>query len=62
MNRLKIRDRGKRKLKQKIKKLKYEIKQGHINSKEAKRYLSGHIGYLQIADVHNLIEKLFIKE
>ena len=41
--RLKIRDKGKRKLKKKIKKLKYEIKQGKITSKEAKKYLSGHM-------------------
>ena len=60
--RLKIRDKGKQKLKQKIKKLKYEIKQGNMTSKEAKKYLSGHKGYIQIADVHNLVEKLFAKE
>ena len=33
--RLKIRDKGKRKLKNKIKKLKYEIRTGQLTSKEA---------------------------
>ena len=42
--RLKIRDKGKRKLKRKVKK-------GIINSKEAKRYLAGHLGYMKIANV-----------
>ena len=36
--RMKIRDKGKRKLKKKIKKLKYEIKIGKITSKEAHKY------------------------
>jgi len=60
--RLKIRDRGKRKLKKKIKLLKYQIKNGKITSKEAKKYLSGHMGYIKIANVRNLTNKLFYKE
>lgn len=61
--RLKIRDKGKRKLKKKITILKYKIKQGKITCKEAKKYLAGHMGYIQIADVKNLTDKLFyIKE
>ena len=60
--RLKIRDKGKRKLKNKIKKLKYEIKTGQINSKEAHKYLAGHMGYIKIANVKNLTDKLFYKE
>lgn len=35
------------------------IKTGKINSKEAKRYLAGHLGYMKIANVKNLKEKLF---
>ena len=57
--RLKIRDKGKRKLKKKVKSLKEMIKTGEINSKEAKRYLAGHLGYMKIANVKNLKEKLF---
>lgn len=57
--RMKIRDKGKRKLKKKIKKLKYEIREGCLTSKEAKKYLAGHIGYIKYANVKNLTNKLF---
>ena len=57
--RLKIRDKGKKKLKKKIKYLRYEIKNGRMTSKEAKRYLAGHLGYLKIANTKNLELKLF---
>ena len=60
--RLKIRDKGKRKLKKKIKSLKYEIKQGNITSKEAHKYLSGHLGYIEIANVKSLTDKLFYND
>ena len=60
--RLKIRDRGKRKLKNKIKEVKYRIRKGEISSKEAKQYLVGHIGYIHYADIYNLSEKLFFTE
>lgn len=57
--RLKIRDKGKRKLKKKVKELKQKVEQGKISSKEAKRYLAGHLGYMKIANVKNLEEKFF---
>ena len=57
--RLKIRDRGKRKLKKKVKELKYKIRVGELDSKEAKKYLCGHFGYIKYADVKNLTKKLF---
>ena len=57
--RLKIRDKGKRKLKQKVKHLTKQVKQGRISSKEAHKYLAGHLGYIKIADVKNLKNKLF---
>ena len=57
--RLKIRDKGKKKLKKKIKYLRYEIKNGRMSSKDAKRYLAGHLGYLKIANTKNLELKLF---
>ena len=60
--RLKLRDKGKRKLKKKVKKLKLQIKEGRITSKEAKKYLAGHLGYIQIANVKNLTEKIFYTE
>lgn len=58
-NRLKIRDRGKRNLKLKLKKVKKYIKDEELSSKEAYRYITGHIGYIKIANVKNLTEKLF---
>lgn len=60
--RLKIRDKGKRKLKKKVKKLKYLIKNGEISSKEAHKYLAGHMGYIKIANTKNLEDKLFYFE
>ncbi len=60
--RMKIRDKGKRKLKKKIKHLKNEIKQKNITSKEAKKYLAGHMGYIKYANTNNLLNKLFYVE
>ena len=57
--RLKIRDKGKRKLKQKVKRLNKDVKQKKITSKEAKKYLAGHNGYIKIANTYNLENKLF---
>lgn len=57
--RIKIRTKGKKKLKKKIKYLKYKIKKGEITSKEAQKYLCGHKGYIKLANTHNLIEKYF---
>ena len=57
--RLKIRDKGKKKLKKKIKYIRYEIKNGKMTSKDAKRYLAGHLGYLKIANTRNLELKIF---
>lgn len=59
--RLKIRDRGKRNLKKKVKMLKEKVQLGEISSKEAKLYLAGHLGYIKIANVKNLTNKLFAK-
>lgn len=60
--RLKIRDKGKRKLKKKVKFLKYEIRNGRMTSKEAHKYLAGHLGYIKIANVERLKDKLFSKD
>ena len=57
--RLKIRDKGKKKLKKKIKYLRYEIKNGRMTSKDAKRYLAGQLGDLKIANTKSLELKLF---
>ena len=57
--RLKIREKGKRKLKQKVKFLEKQVKQGKMTSKEAHKYLSGHLGYINIANTANLENKIF---
>ena len=57
--RLKIRDKGKKKLKKKIKYLRYEIKNGKMTYKDAKKYLAGHLGYLKIANTRNLELNIF---
>ena len=60
-HRIKLRDLGKRKLKNKIKYLKYEIRNGRMTSKDAKKYLAGHMGYIKYADKYNLVKKLFFE-
>ena len=60
--RIKLRDKGKRKLKKKIKKLKNKIYLKQITSKEAKKYLAGHLGYIKYANVNNLINSIFYLE
>ena len=60
--RMKIRTKGKKKIKRKIKKLKAYIKEGKMDSKDARKYLCGHIGYIKYANVYNLNKKLFYIE
>ena len=60
--RMKIRDKGKRKLKNKVKKLEQAVKEGKITSKDAHKYLTGHLGYIKIANVKSLTERLFYTE
>ena len=57
--RMKLRDKGKKKLKAKVKYLTNQIKLGEMSSKEAKKYLCGHYGYMKYANVYSLKRKLF---
>ena len=50
------------KLKKKIKYLTKSIKNKNMTSKESKKYLAGHIGYIKYANANNLLEKLFYIE
>lgn len=59
--RMKIRNRGKKALKKKITYLKSEIKKGNITSKEASRYIAGHLGYIKIANTKQLESTLFFE-
>lgn len=60
--RLKIRDRGKRNLKLKIKNLEQKIKEGELSSVEAYKFVTGHLGYISIASIKNSKDKLFEEE
>ena len=46
----------------KVKKLEKEVELGKITSKEAHKYLSGHMGYIKYANTENLENKLFYME
>ena len=52
---MKLRDKGKRKLKKKVKKLTSIIYNGNMTSKDARIYLAGHMGYIKYANVKNLM-------
>jgi retron-type reverse transcriptase len=56
---LKIRFKGKQKLKKKMKLIDYLINNRKIKIDEAKRYLNGHVGYMCHANVNNLVNRLF---
>lgn len=58
-NRMKIRDDGKRKLKKKVEKVTEQIKNSEINHIDAHKYIAGHSGYMEKADVWSLKNKLF---
>lgn len=56
-NRIKVRDKGKKKFKKKVKGLLENIKDENISSRQARMYLTGHIGYFRIANTYNLEKK-----
>lgn len=58
-DRIKIKDRDKKSLKLKIKSLEKKIKEGEISSRDAYKYVAGYMGYIKVADVKKLTEKLF---
>ena len=60
--RMKLRDKGKRKLKKKVKHLTKAIKEEKMTSKEAKKFLAGHMGYIKYANSYNLLQKIFYIE
>lgn len=61
--RIKVRDKGKRRFKKKIKKLLFQIKNNKLSSEEARKYLTGHIGYFGIANTYDLKKrKILLQE
>lgn len=55
---LRLRQRGK-KVVQKLKYIRYNLKQGNMTIIDAKRLLAGHMGYMCIADVRGIVKKYF---
>ena len=55
--RIKVRSKGKKKFKKKVKDIEKEIKAGTLTSKEARMYLTGHLGYFGIANTYDLKRK-----
>ena len=60
--RMKMRTKGKKRIKRIIKKTKYKIKNGEITSKEAKVHLCGYFGYMKYANAYNFANKYFADE
>ncbi len=56
---LRLRNRGKKKVVQKLKYIRYSLKQGNMSIEDAKRLLAGHMGYMCIADVRGIVKKYF---
>ena len=59
LGKMKLRNKGKTKLKRKVKKVQKLLCTGTINVNEAKLKLTGHVGYMRYADVENLVKFLF---
>ena len=58
--RLKLRTKGKKRIKKTVRVLKSKIKNGELTSKEAKKHLCGYFGYMKYANVYNFT-KLYFK-
>jgi len=59
VNSMKLINRGKKKVVKKIKYIRYMIENGKTDISSAKRLLTGHLGYMQIADVGGIVKKYF---
>lgn len=57
--RMKLRNRGKKKVAKKMKYIRWGIENRMISISDAKRLLTGHVGYMKIADVDGIVKKYF---
>ncbi len=55
--RMRIRDKGKKKLVRKLKWIDYNFSCGNISVLDVKRYFAGHLGYIKHADVYGIVKK-----
>ena len=60
--RMKLRNKGKKRIKKNIKKLKLKIKKWDLTTEKAQRNIWGHFGYMKYADTYNFINKYFEDE
>lgn len=56
---IRLRTRGKKKVVQKLKYIRYNIRKGNMSIPDAKRLLAGHMGYMCIARVDGIVKKYF---
>lgn len=59
VGRMYLRNKGKKKLIKKLKYIRKNIAFRNITVEEARRSLAGHVGYMKIADVRELVNKYF---
>lgn len=59
VDKMRLRNRGKKKVAKKIKYIRYMIENKNMNLHDAKRLLTGHVGYMKIADVAGIVKKYF---
>ena len=55
-----LRNKGKKRFIKKIKKVRNLLEEGKITVNDVKKSMAGNIGYIQIANVDNLVKKVFI--
>ena len=58
-SRMRLRNSGKKKVAKKIKYIRYMIENKNISIFEAKKLLTGHVGYMKIANVDGIVKKYF---
>jgi len=57
VRRMRIRNKGKKKLVAKLKWIDYNFSCGNISVSDAKRYFAGHLGYIKHADISGIVKK-----
>ncbi len=60
--RMKLRTKGKKRIKKVIKTMKSKIKKGEMTSIDAKKHLCGFFGYMKYADKYNFVNCYFENE
>ena len=56
---MRLRNRGKKKVAKKMKYIRYMVNKDLLDIPSAKRLITGHVGYMKIADVDGIVKKYF---